>query len=124
MRTVLLVSLVVAGCAPCPERSGVPTQICHQADAGALVADQPFTLSVASSGLDGVSCAVSVDGGTLSLLLTGTSCPNSGSTNPVVFTVQVPCAVPALPAGSYTLNDPARTTFSPGTPDAGLAPCP
>jgi hypothetical protein len=123
MRILLLLSLVVVGCsAPCPERSIAPNVLCHQADGGALRANQPFVVTAANygTGLEAATCEVSIDGGAITLTMLGAACPAKFSTNPVVPVTQVRCTVPALDAGDYTLNG---ASLSPGADDAGLPPC-
>lgn len=126
MRFLPALSLLVAGCgAPCPERSIAPTQVCLQADAGAVVVNQPFVVTAANygNGLGGVSCTVTIDGGAITVTMTGAACEQPFSTNPVVPVTQARCTVPALDAGRYTFND--GTTFdSSGAGDGGLTPCP
>lgn len=89
-----------------------------------VVPNQPFVVTAANygSGLEGASCAVSVDGGAIALTMTGLACPQPFSTNPVVPVTQVRCIIPALDAGQYTFND--GTTFDSSAADAGLTSCP
>ena len=125
MRILFILSFLWVGCsAPCSESSIAPTQVCLQADAGAVVPNQPFVVTAASYGsrLEGVSCSVSIDGGAITLTMTGAACPQPFSTNAVVPVAQARCTVPALDAGPYTFND--GTTFDSSAVDAGLTPCP
>lgn len=126
MRIPLPLVLLLVGCsAPCPERTVAPTTLCLQTDAGAMVPNQPFVITAANYGigLATPTCEVSIDGGDITLSLSGAECPSRTTTNPVVPVTEVRCTVPALDAGSYTL-DGIRFSFSPGAEDGGLAPCP
>ena len=100
-----------------------PETVCHRADGGAVVANQPFELSAEIYTRASVTCAVIVDGGSLTLQLSGTACPVAPSNNPVVFSTRTVCLVPSLPEGQYVLNDLSRTTLTVGSGDAGVRPC-
>jgi hypothetical protein len=119
----LLLVLLVAGCsAPCPDRTVAPTNLCLQTDAGALLPNQPFVITAANYGIGLASptCEVSIDGGAITLAMSGAECPSRSNNNPVVPVTEVRCTISALDAGSYTLNGRSLTA----TDDAGIQPCP
>lgn len=113
------------GCSPpCSSLSSPPEEVCRPADAGAVVAGEPFELMGITSLVD-ASCTVSVDGGQLALLLEGNSCAaGSGApfAKPSVQKHAVPCAVPALAEGTWVANSFFPLSFT--LPDAGIPSCP
>ena len=64
----LMTTVLLLGCSPpcAPFDNGVAEGVCHRADAGALVANQPFELNAAMYA-SVTSCAVVVDGGSTSM---------------------------------------------------------
>lgn len=53
----------------------------------------------------GLSCAISVDDRALTATVSGSSCHNTQLIGRrIVYEERVPCALPALPDGRYTLN--------------------
>jgi hypothetical protein len=121
MRSLLLLSLLVVACAPCPPRSVPADSVCLKST-GPLVPDQPFvvTASNTGAGLDAPTCEVTFDGDTITLTMRGAECPGQTNNNPVVPVTQVNCDIPALDAGTYTLSG---VTVTPGAADAGLQNC-
>jgi len=129
MRIALLAAVSFAACSPpvCDPASSAPQSVCHRADAGTIAADAPFTLE-GTTYVRGGACQVSVDGGQLQLLVSGTAAcggpSGSGAFAPAAPT-QVACAVPALPAGTYSVNSSPALTFTiPESADAGVPACP
>ena len=88
-----------------------------------MVANQPFELTAEMYNMNSLSCSAVVDGGSLTLQLSGTSCTGGRSNNPLIVISSVNCAVPALPEGQYTLNDSARTTLTVGGAESDVQPC-
>lgn len=88
-------------------------------DAG-IQATQPFVLNGIIAKEQSQSCSVSVDGGTITLTISTTVCGYGGGGigKPVVEKTTVPCAMPALEAGSYAVTATADTTLTVGG-DAG-----
>lgn len=108
---------------PCESVSSAPHNVCRRADAGVLAADVPFVV-LGQTFVRGGACSVSVDGGQIELLVDGTACTgNSGAgfEAPAAAT-SVDCAVPALPAGTYTVT--GLTFTLPEGADGGLPSCP
>lgn len=120
----LMTTVLLLGCNPpcAPFDNGVAQAVCHRADAGAMVANQQFELNAAMY-TSSVSCAVVVDGGSITLQLSGTSCTGGGPLEPIAVAARAVCKVPALPEGQYTLNDSVGTTLTVGGADAGVKPC-
>jgi hypothetical protein len=128
MRIALLVAVSFAACSPpvCDPVDSAPQSVCHRADAGTISADAPFTLE-GTTFVRGGACQVSVDGGQLQLLVSGTEAcggtSGSGAFAPQAPT-QVACAIPALPAGTYSVNSGTPLTFTiPESADAGVPNC-
>jgi hypothetical protein len=113
-------TLAVWSCSP-PCETITPTigSICHVADAGPIVPNASFVLQ-GNSGSS--SCQVSVDGGTIELKLSATtSCGNADQALRAPAE-PVRCTVPALTAGTYTVNSTPAVTFTLPS-DGGIAPC-
>lgn len=129
MRAALLLSIssLFVGCSPpCTPvaRMGPPDSVCHQIDAGPLVPNQPFKLIAYGPATIGETCSVSVDAGEITLIGEGTSCFQAATGGaPLRVVPRLACAVPALPAGEYVLNDGARTRFTLGAADSGVEIC-
>ncbi|MDP3153644.1 MAG: hypothetical protein Q8N23_13280 [Archangium sp.] len=108
---------------PCESAASAPRDVCRRADAGALTADVPFVV-VGQTFLREGACSVGVDGGRIELRIDGNTCTgNSGeglAAPPLPNSVD--CAVPALPAGTYTVT--GRTFTLPEGADGGLPSCP
>lgn len=126
LRLALFVLPFAAACSPpvCDPVSTAPQSVCRRADAGTITADVAFTLE-GTTFIRG-ACQVSVDGGQIGLVVTGTSaCGNGGAGAAApVAPGTVTCAIPPLPAGTYTVA--ARPAFSfsiPGSADAGVPLC-
>ncbi len=108
---------------PCETASSAPSSVCRRADAGALFADVPFVV-VGQTFVRGGACSVRIDGGQLELLVDGDTCATgsgSGFEAPARAS-SVECAVPALPAGTYTVT--GLTFTLPEGADGGLPRCP
>lgn len=123
--TSACLSLVGLGCLPqpCDPIPSQPRSLCHLSDAGAIVADASFVLEGEVFVKDGV-CQVGIDGGQIELTVTGGSCisgPRSGIQAP---SAPVRCAIPPLPAGTYTVNSLPPTEFTISTSgDSGVRTC-
>lgn len=119
---VLLLS--AAGCAPeCEAIDPAPQSICHRGET--IVPDASFVLE-ASGPVYGGSCEVRVDGGQIEFTLAGVTCSRTssgGSRRPALPNV-VRCTVPALAAGSYTVNTPDNRQLNVGSSgDSGVPLC-
>lgn len=126
MRTLLvLAALTVVAFAcqpPCEPVSVVPTSVCFPADGGTLSSGTPFTLQ-GETYFAGGTCAVTVDGGRIDLLVNGNSCGTANGASAVrAQPMPVPCAIPALPDGTYTVNSQVPVTFTFPASDAGSVP--
>lgn len=127
---IVLASLVVLsfGCTPPCDATITPAplqQVCHRADSGVIAADTSFTLE-GSTFLQSASCRVVVDGGQLSLFADGTvACAdNRASVAERAAPLPLRCAIPALPAGTYSVNSSPVLTFTlPESADAGVPSC-
>lgn len=128
MRALLLAGLTLASTActpPCDDTPWQPSAVCHRADAGALMANQPFTL-IARTSASG-TCRAVVDGGAIDLSIEGHYCGTSSTSGAAApreaAEIFLPCEVPALPAGTYVVTSGATFTL-PASADAGLSTCP
>lgn len=106
-------------CDPIPSRVN---SVCHSADAGAIVPNASFVLEGTASNY-GTVCDVVIDGGAISLSVTGApACDTGGAAGLRAPAGPVKCTIPALDAGTYTVDSlPALTITIPG--DAGVPPC-
>jgi hypothetical protein len=130
---VLLVSVSLClglACAPdCRKgRLLIDPIVCVPRSSNAI-SNVPFTLTSTTYDATGGSatCAVDLDGGTMTLVLDVTSC-GSGSSLPIAYPISGTCTVPALPAGTYRLGNTGEdfTLISTGLflVDGGtLTPC-
>lgn len=126
MRTLLFVAglmFAALGCQPpCEPVSEVPSSVCHRgADGGTIVAGAPFTLEAYDAA---GTCTVAVeDGGRINLLVSGNSCGAANGAGALrALPNPVPCEIPALPAGTYTVASQVPVTFSIPASDAGVMP--
>lgn len=119
---VVLLALCGWSCGPqCQRVTPKPTSVCRETNAGQVEAGVPFVV-LAEPPLIGGECQVSVDGGQIDLVIAGTSCTGSlgGGARPVPPS-RARCSVPALPAGTYSVNG---TTFAvPQSASAALPAC-
>jgi len=129
MRTlVLLIGLAFLAIAcqpPCEPVNAVPSQVCHRStDGGTIVAGAPFTLE-AQTHIYGGTCTVSVeDGGSINVLVAGNSCGTTNAASAIrVVPNPVPCEVPALQEGTYTVNSQVPVTFSLPASGGDVPPC-
>ncbi|MFZ5441905.1 MAG: hypothetical protein ACOZQL_18010 [Myxococcota bacterium] len=116
----LLAVLALAACAPCEQPDVRPSSVCRRADAGSIEPDASFTLFAQSLAV-GTSCAVTVDGGSISFDIPyQSSCTSAapGISAPMAPSA-VACAVPALPAGTYTVLTRPQTTLTLPLPQDG-----
>lgn len=127
MKTILLTALVLAAwsCSPpcAPINTPAPLQqVCHRADAGAMVPDGPFVLE-GTTGLQSGTCRVELDGGQLDLFVDGSAACDTAGNGFAERAAPLPvrCVVRGLPAGTYSVNSSPALTFT--IPDAGVAPC-
>ena len=127
LRVALLVLPFAAACSPpvCDPISNAAQAVCHRADAGTITAGTAFTLE-STTYIGGGTCQVSVDGGQIGLVIAGTaSCGDrpSGAAAPRGPST-VACAIPALPAGTYTVAaNPGFSFTIPESADAGVPTC-
>ena len=127
MKTLLASIFVRAAwsCAPrCDPVSVAPTSLCFRStDGGNVAANTPFTLEGQVSFSEGTCSAVVLDGGTIDLLVRGNSCGTAnGQSAQVARPSPVPCAIPALPDGTYTVNSQPPVTFAIPAFDVGGLP--
>lgn len=118
-------TLAVWSCAPCDPVPSNVFSVCHNADAGTITPDASFVLD-GVVGVAGTVCDVSVDGGAISLQVIGTpSCgPGVGAAEVRAAENPVKCTIPALAAGTYTVNSQPGLTFTlPLAADGGIPPC-
>lgn len=123
LRALLIVTLVSFGvaCLPCDSITTNLVGVCHRADAGEIVPDASFVLEGESFAAG--PCDVSIDGGAISLEVTGgnLSCRSAGGAVRAP-SQQVKCTIPPLAPGTYTVNSQPGVTFTiPG--DAGVRSC-
>lgn len=126
MKTVLFSMLAGAAwsCAPqCDPVSVVPTSLCFRStDGGNVAANTPFTLE-GRVYFDQGTCSARVDGGRIDLLVSGNSCGTANSASAQRSApMPVPCAIPALPDGTYTVNSQPPVTFAIPAFDVGGLP--
>lgn len=122
MRTLLFAFVLAAwSCSPpcVPVNTPAPLQGACRPGA-AIVPDAGFALQGRTqSG----TCQVSVDGGQLDLVVNSASCSLANGAADIAAPI-VSCAIPALPAGTYTVNSNPPLTFTiPESADAGVPPC-
>lgn len=103
LRGSWLAALLAAGCCR-PASALAPQQVCILGDGGVPASGQPVALQATVYGtlVDG-TCAVTLVADTLTLVVSGTSCP-AGGTAPVVPMSLVRCDVGPLDAGAYVVN--------------------
>lgn len=127
LRLLVVPALVLIGIAcsplPCEPITSTLTQVCHRADAGALAPDASFVLEGDSSAFG--ACVVSVDGGAISLSVTGGANSCGGGTGGArAPAAPVKCTLPPLAAGTYTVNSQPALTFTlPLDVDGGVPTC-
>jgi hypothetical protein len=125
LRALAVLTLAMSGVActpPCEPVTSTLTSVCHRADAGAIAPDASFILE-GQSGSFG-ACDVSIDGGAISLSVTGGPLGScfGGASGARAPAGPVRCTVPPLAAGTYTVNSQPAVSFTiPG--DAGVPPC-
>lgn len=92
------------GCTPCTKFDTRPESVCLPPNSGALEGHSFDLEATVSSGAQ-VSCAVSVDGGSIELTLSGDDCPSASpfGAKPIVRKSTTKCTIPALDAGQYTV---------------------
>lgn len=120
----VLATLALVACgAPCDPITPAISTVCHQADAGAIAANSGFVLR-AEPNTFASSCTATVDGGAIVLTLNGGGTCSSGSGQALQAVRPVPCAIPALPAGTYSVNTLPNTTLTiPQGADGGVPVC-
>ncbi|MFZ5442745.1 MAG: hypothetical protein ACOZQL_22235 [Myxococcota bacterium] len=119
MRLILASVSLFISCAPCAQSEVKVFSVCTRADAGAIVPDAPFTL-LAESYATNSSCTVAVDGGAIALELQGAGCSAPGASAGKPAPSFVPCAMPALPAGTYSIATAATTPTTMTLGDGGV----
>lgn len=121
----ILLSLTGFNCTPqCDPVPNNPQNICHLADAGPIAPDTSFVLQGTIFLTDPV-CTVTIDGGQIDLQVTGVSyCGAVGNSAAARAADRAKCTIPALPAGTYSVNSqPALTLTLPQSADAGVPTC-
>ena len=116
-------TLVAWSCSPpCDPIPSTLNSVCHVADAGAIAPNASFVLQGSPNNFGG-TCDVSIDGGAISLTVIGSqACDTGGAAGLRAPSGPVKCTIPALDAGTYTVNSqPALTITIPG--GAGVPPC-
>lgn len=115
-------TFAIWSCAPCEPIPSKVFSLCHPADAGEIAPNTSFVLE-GTVGVSGTDCDVSIDGGAISLQVIGTqSCGPGVGAGARAVPLPVKCTIPALAAGTYTVNSQPEVTFTiPG--DAGVPPC-
>lgn len=122
----LVLTFAIWSCAPCDPIPSNVFSVCHRPDGGQVAPDASFVLD-GVVGVSGSACDVSVDGGAISLQVIGTpSCNANGVGAAEVRAVENPvkCTIPALAAGTYTINSQPGLTFTlPLAADGGIPSC-
>ena len=120
---VATIAMLVIGCTPpCEPITSTVDSVCHRADAGAIAPGTSFVLEGSTSSVG--ACVVSVDGGAISLEVTGgpVGCGGGLGGGARAIAAIARCTIPPLDAGTYTVNSQPALTFTiPG--DAGVQPC-
>jgi hypothetical protein len=133
MRTILVAVLMLCAC-------GVLPTPCHDVDeggafcvpdSGVAPAGQTLKLQVIDQCIGGcgkatLDCTVTVDGGTISLDITGSVCDPAPGTECALLCALKPmeCDVPALAPGDYTVTAPGQSAKTLHVEaDAGVASC-
>ncbi len=107
---------------PCDPIPSNVNNICHVADAGPIAPNASFVLQGSANNF-GSTCDVTITDGGIDLQVIGTNgCSIGGAAGVRAAPGPVKCVIPALAAGTYTVNSqPALTITIPG--DAGVPPC-
>jgi hypothetical protein len=100
-------SLLLVACTPCGPFERTPESVCVP-PGGEIREGTSFVLVAVVTARDAedVSCSVAVDGGTISLIISGSDCPSDrplGAAKALVYKVASTCEMPPLAAASYTV---------------------
>jgi hypothetical protein len=121
---LLVVVLAASSCGrQCEQVTPTVTALCRQASDGAIHAGTPFTIR-ALPPVSAGTCEVAVNGSQLTVTVSGTVCGSGGDSAKRVSPTPVPCLVPALDAGTYSLDSTSQIFSVPSAGGTTLPACP
>ena len=125
LRVVLAGAVVtLLSCDPqCAAETVSVTSVCRLTSDAPIEAGSSFTIRALPERSSG-TCTVTVNGSELSLAVEGVVCGGAGGAAKRVAPAPVPCQVPALDAGTYTVAGTSNSFSVPQTGGTVLPACP